>query len=225
MSLSKQLGSQHTDLFTAFWEHPFLRGLHDGSVPAACVRHYVGQDHQYLNAFIRCYGTGIAMSPDRDWMGWFSGQVQFLLEDEQHPHHVMCDAIGVSYDSIRQQPLAPSAQAYVDHMQQCSHDSLGVLLAAMLPCPWTYVWAGTKAMTEQPPAPDNPFRGWWEFYGSPECQGILAEFRSRLDRLADEAGPSELDRMARAFELSCHHEIRFWQMAWTLEDWTPPQPG
>lgn len=224
ISLSTELGRRHADLFTAFWEHPFLRGLHDGTVPAACVVHYVGQDHQYLNAFIRCYGAGVAMSPDREWMTWFSDQVRFLLEDEQHPHHVMCDAVGITYDSVRQQTLAPSAQAYVDHIDRCARDTLGVLLAALLPCPWTYVWAGTRAMTDDPPAPDNPFSGWWEFYGSEQCQGILTEFRTRVDRLAEQAGPAERVRMARAFELSCHHEVRFWQMAWTLEQWSTPDP-
>ena len=36
-------------------------------------------------------------------------------------------------------------------------------------------------------------------------------------------GTSEIEaeraRMERAFELSCRHEIRFWQMAWSLERW------
>lgn len=222
MSLSKELGSRHADLFAAFWAHPFLRGLHDGTAPADSVRHYVGQDHQYLNAFIRCFGAGLTMSPDREWMGWFNERIRFLLEDEQHPHHVMCEAIGISYDSVRQQPLAPSAQAYVDHMERAARDSLGVLIAAMLPCPWTYSWAGARAMTEDPPADDNPFRGWWEFYASQRCQDGLAEYQARLDALAEPAGPAERSRMARAFELSCHHEIRFWHMAWTLEEWSPP---
>lgn len=222
MSFSARLREQHDELFEAFWNHPFLRGLHDGSVPADCVIHYVGQDHQYLSAFIRCYGLGISKSPDRAWMAWFTDQIRFLLEDEQHPHHVMCEAVGISYDSVRQSELGPSAQAYVDHMESCARDTLGVLLAALLPCAWTYVWAGTRAMTEQPPAPDNPFRGWWEFYGSSECQGIVADFRDRLDQLATESGPTERQRMTRAFELGCHHEVRFWQMAWSLERWTLP---
>lgn len=222
MSFTEQLRADNDELFTAFWEHPFLRGLHDGTVPRESVIHYVGQDHQYLSAFIRCYGLGVSMSPDREWMTWFNDQIRFLLEDEQHPHHVMCDAVGISYESVRQMDLVPSAQAYVDHMESCAHDSLGVLLAALTPCAWTYVWAGTRAMTTDPVAADNPFLGWWEFYGSPECQGIVTAFRDRLDALAAEAGPAERQRMARAFHLGCHHEVRFWQMAWAVEGWTPP---
>jgi len=43
-----------------------------------------------------------------------------------------------------------------------------------------------------------------------------------LDELAAAAGPAERERMERAFVASCHYEIRFWEMAWSLEDWTPP---
>lgn len=223
MTFSAELGHQHADLFTAFWEHPFLRGLHDGTLPPECVIHYVGQDHQYLSAFVQCFGMGVALSPDRRWMRWFHDQIGFLLDDEQHPHHVMCQAVGIRYDDVRQEDLVPSAQAYVDHMKACGRDTLGVLLAGMLPCPWTYIWAGTRAMTDDPPAADNPFSGWWAFYGSQECQGILTAFRDGVDELADQAGPSERARMARAFERSCHYEVRFWEMAWSLETWTPPR--
>lgn len=222
MSFVGQLGEQNADLFEAFWAHPFLRGLHDGTLPRECVIHYVGQDHQYLNAFIRCFGSGVARSPDREWMGWFHDQIGFLLADEQHPHHVMCQAVGISYDDVRQEALVPSAQAYVDHLAVCAADTLGVLLAGMLPCPWTYIWAASRALREEPPGADNPFLGWWEFYASEQCHGILAEFQRGTDALAEQAGPAERARMERAFVRSCHHEVRFWEMAWSLETWTPP---
>lgn len=225
MSFTEELRRRNDDLFVAFWEHPFLRGLHDGTVPRESVIHYMGQDHQYLSAFIRCYGLGISRSPDRTWMAWFADHIRFLLEDEQHPHRVMCQAVGISYDSVRQQELAPSAQAYVDHMEVSAHDTLGVLLAALLPCPWTYIWAGTRAMNEDPPVPDNPFHGWWAFYGSDELQGRLSDFCARVDFLADHAGPAERERMARAFALGCHYEVRFWQMALSLEEWRAPEPA
>lgn len=70
-TFSTALGARYEPIFEAFWEHPAVAGLRDGSLPAECVRHYVAQDHQYLTAFMRCYGLGIALSPDREWVGWF----------------------------------------------------------------------------------------------------------------------------------------------------------
>lgn len=215
---SARMRTTHDRLFEAFWAHPYLAGLRDGTAPAAAVVHYVGQDHQYLTAFMRCYGLGAAIAPDRDWIAFFNDQTSFLLHDETHAHQALCEAVGVSYADAQVDRLAPSAQAYVNHLMSSAHDSLGVLLAALMPCPWTYIWSGARYRAEGPTA-DNPYAGWWEFYGSDDSQALLVEFARRLDLLAAHAGPAELARMERAFEDSCHHEIRFWQMAWTQETW------
>lgn len=222
-TFSAELGQRCEHLFQAFWDHPFLAGMRDGTLPRECVLHYVGQDHQYLTAFMRCYGLGIAASPDREWVQWFHDNVAFLLGDETHPHHALCRAAGVSYEQAQVSRLAPSARAYINHMLEAGRDSLGVLLGALLPCPWTYIWAGTHFVTRTPPSQEHPFRDWWLFYGSPESQELLSQFRTRLDTLAADAGAAERRRMAEAFEESCHHEVRFWEMAWTLEEWTPPR--
>jgi thiaminase/transcriptional activator TenA len=219
-SFAQQLRQRHDDLFETFYHHPFLRSLADGTASRETVLHYVGQDNQYLTAYMRCYGQGIALSPDREWVSWFRDSIDFLLNDETHPHHVMCEAFGVSYEDAQVERMSPSAQAYVDHMMRAATDSLGVLIAALLPCPWTYIWAAQRQMAEQPVSEDNPFHGWWEFYAAPETGGILDDYLARFDALAEQAGPAERARMARAFEDSCHHEIRFWQMAWTCETWT-----
>lgn len=216
-AFSAALRADCEPIFEAFWEHPAVAGLRDGTLPSECVLHYVGQDFHYLTAFMRCYGLGIAMSPDREWVTWFDQNIRFLLNDEIHPHHVLCRAVGVSYDEVQRQPLAPSAQAYIDHITTAGHDSLGVLMAALLPCPWTYIWAADRFVTETPPEEGHPFAGWWRFYASDDSTTLLEEFRDRVDRLATEAGPAERARMARAFELSARHEVRFWQMTWTRE--------
>lgn len=224
-SFSREQRERCAPLFEAFYRHPFLRSLADGTADRESVLHYVGQDNQYLTAFMRCYGLGMALSPDRTWISWFADNVSFLLLDETHPHHVMCQAFGVDYQVVQTDQLAPSAQAYIDHLMASARDSLGVLLAALLPCPWTYIWAAQRQQREAPASPGNPFAGWWEFYAGSECDERLADFVDRLDRLAAQAAPAEQARMAAAFEASCHHEIRFWQMAHTRQTWQDDLTG
>ncbi len=218
-SFAQQQRERCDVLFRRFYEHPFLRSLADGTASRGSVLHYVGQDNQYLTAFMRCYGLGISLSPDREWVSWFRDSIDFLLHDETHPHHVMCAAFGVRYEDAQVDRMAPTAQAYIDHMVASAHDSLGVLMAALMPCPWTYIWAARRQMEQAPVPEDNPFHGWWEFYAGGGSAQILDDFTVRLDALAAQAGPAERERMARAFEASCHHEIRFWEMAWTQGSW------
>ena len=58
------LARRYAHLFDEFYDHPFLAGLRDGSVEPAAVRHYVGQDHQYLTAYLRCLVIGFELSPE-----------------------------------------------------------------------------------------------------------------------------------------------------------------
>lgn len=51
MSLSPPLWQANTDLAGACFEHPFVRGIDDGSLSRLCFAGYVGQDAFYLQAF------------------------------------------------------------------------------------------------------------------------------------------------------------------------------
>ncbi|EOR69897.1 transcriptional regulator [Thermobifida fusca TM51] len=217
-----ELGRRHADLFEAFYQHPFLKGLREGSLSREQVLHYVAQDYQYLTAYTRCYGLGMALSPDRRWMRFFHDNAAVILCAETHAHESLCAYVGVSYEEAQADHLAPTAQAYINHMMEAGRDTLGVLLSALLPCPWTYLWAAARFTSETPLDPSHPFYGWWDFYAGRYESQKLTQTRAMLDELAAAAGPAERERMERAFVASCHYEIRFWEMAWSLEDWTPP---
>ncbi|MGD8149776.1 thiaminase II [Ornithinimicrobium sp. Y1694] len=219
LSFSAQQRERCAHLFQAFHDHPFLRGLADGSASRESVLHYVSQDHHYLTAFMRCYGLGIATSPDRDWLEWFTESIRFMLHDEGDAHLALVRAFDVDYEDVQVAEMTPTAQGYINHLIASGHDSLGVLMAALMPCPETYWWAADRQQREDPVAKDNPFRPWWEFYAGEESRQLVEDFGVRLDALAEQAGPAEVARMAQAYEDSVHHEIRFWQMAWTQERW------
>ncbi|QGF24839.1 thiaminase II [Raineyella fluvialis] len=219
MSFTAELRDTYADLFEAFWSHPFFQGLLDATASKEAVVHYVGQDRQYLAAFLRCYGLGMAKAPDTDWTRFFLEGARIMLEEEPDAHRALVAHFGVDYDTSQAPRLAPTAQAYANHMELAGHDTLGVLMAALLPCQWSYAWATLRAYREETPGPDHPFRAWFAFYASEECQSLVAEYRTRIDALAAAAGPEERGRMERAFVDSMYYEVAFWQMAASGETW------
>lgn len=219
MSFTAELHDAHADLFEAFWAHPFFQSLLDGTASKDAVVHYVGQDVAYLRAFLRCYGLGQAKAPSTDWTEFFLEGARVMLHEEPDAHRALVEHFGVDYEACQAARLAPSAQAYANHMELAGHDTLGVLMAALLPCQWSYTWAALRALRERPPATDHPFRSWFDFYASEGVQELLSEYRRRIDLLAERAGAAERRRMAQAFADSLYHEVAFWQMASTGETW------
>lgn len=219
MSFTEQLRKENDDLFKAIFNHPFVRGIAGGKLDKEQLIHYVKQDYEYLNAFIRIYGIAISKCSRREDMAMFQEQIGFILHSEVHPHQNFCREAGVTYEELQGDLLAPSAHHYIRHMLTVAHEgSLGEIVAALLPCPWTYIEIGQRLVEELQPQENHAFREWIEFYG--KLSGGSTERLCELaDRLAEQASAGERARMAEHFRHSCQLEYMFWDMAWRLETW------
>lgn len=222
MSFSQELRQQGNYIFEAIYDHPFVRGIAEGNLKKEQLIHYVKQDFEYLNAYMRIYGIAISKSSTREEIEVFNEQIQFILHSEIHPHNNFCRIAGVSYEQLQGYPLSPSAHHYIRHMLTVAHEgSLGEIMAVLLPCPWTYLDIGQRLLDEVKPTERHPFYEWIHFYGS-HADGVTSKFCNRLDEWALKSTDEELARMREHFMLSCQLEYMFWDMAYKLEEWPVP---
>lgn len=219
MSFSQNLRTEADEIFNAIFEHPFVRGIAKGDLKKEQLTHYVKQDFEYLNVFMRIYGIAVSKCQDREDIQMFSDQMSFILNSEIHPHNNFCQVAGVSYDELQGYSLAPAAHHYTRHMLTAAHEgTLGDILAALLPCPLTYLEIGKELIQEVQPDQTHPFYDWIMFYGS-RADTAANKFCNRLDQWAQSATDSEKEKMKDHFLLSCQLEYLFWDMAYKLEDW------
>lgn len=219
MSFTQELRQQADGIFQAIFNHPFVRGIADGNLSKEQLIHYIKQDYEYLNAYMRIYGIAISKCTTREEIADFNEQISFILHSEVHPHQNFCAVAGVTYEEMQGYPLAPSAHHYIRHMLTVAHEgSLGEILAVLLPCPWTYLEIGRKLLDEVQPDETHPFYEWIYFYGN-RAEDAAANFRSRVDAWALEATAAERERMVEHFMLSCQLEYMFWDMSYRVEEW------
>ncbi|UOQ49184.1 thiaminase II [Gracilibacillus caseinilyticus] len=220
MTFSEELRVAADDVFEGIFQHPFVTGLGKGNLKKEAIIHYVKADFEYLNAFINIYGLAISKSDVRDEMNYFYEQIGFVLHSEIHPHNNLCEVAGVSYDELQGYPLPPTADHYVTHMKTVAlQGSIGELIAALLPCPWTYLEIGHYLMKKYKPQENHPFYDWISFYAQDETASVTTELRKRLDKWAEEAGETEKQKAKLAFMKSCQLEYLFWEMAYQVEEW------
>ncbi|MCQ4086587.1 thiaminase II [Saccharibacillus sp. JS10] len=219
MSFTTELRQGADSIYNAIFEHPFVRGIANGTLSSEQLIHYVKQDFEYLNVYMRIYGIAISKCEEREQIQMFNEQIAFILNSEIHPHQNFCERAGVTYESLQGYSLAPSAHHYTRHMLNVAHEgSLEDILAALLPCPWTYQEIGQRLLEEVKPTPEHPFYEWIHFYAN-FASDVTEKMRLWLDEWAESLSEARKNKLREHFDNSCRLEYEFWDMAFTLEEW------
>jgi hypothetical protein len=95
----------------------------------------------------------------------------------------------------------------------------GEIAAGMLPCQWGYDDCGRHLAENMTAKPDSLHARWIAGYTDPEYRQLTEWLVGFTDRMAEQAGPAERERMSRLFGESLRHEYMFWNAAWTLQQW------
>lgn len=222
MTFSTQLKTAGQPILEQIMAHPFVQGIGAGKLPKAALTFYVGQDFNYLNAFIKVYAAAIQKCANRTEMSLFASQIDFILNSEIHPHHNFCHVAGVTYESVQHDEQTPMTYLYNEHMYNAARTGdLIDIVAAMLPCPWTYNQIG-NALTAAGDATDqNVFKEWIDFYSQPTTDpaSLTNRLFALLDAEAAKYGPERLAQVQQRFLKSCELEWHFWDQAYHQKSW------
>jgi thiaminase/transcriptional activator TenA len=201
-------------------EHPFVRGIGDGTVPVEPFMHWVRQDYLFLIEYCRLFALAAARSPDLETLARFADLLQTTAHTEMSLHRAYAAEFGISGAELERETMAPTTRAYTDFLLRVAAlADFAEMTAALLPCMWGFSEIGQALAARGVPAEPRCAK-WVEMYADPEFAALAEWCRALVDRLAAEAGPEGRRRMESAFLTSSRHELAFWEMAWRLERWT-----
>ena len=63
MKVSERLYNSIIDLWDKYNEHPFVKGLADGTLPLEKFQFFMIQDHLYLMQYAKVFALGVAYCP------------------------------------------------------------------------------------------------------------------------------------------------------------------
>lgn len=201
--------------FEKIYTHPYVQGLAKGEVKSESLIFYVAQDRAYLDSYMKICGLGIAKSEERQDVRFFHQMIQSMLNEENQAHGELLRQAGGKEEDLEKYPLSSTSKAYMNHMMVAGYQGgLADLLAALLPCPWTYHDLATRILEEHKIDDDHPFAGWIRFYGNDSA--MTDQMRERLDECLSSIPSKQSERLYRCFEESCRLEWEFWEAAYTL---------
>ena len=88
------------DLWDAYLDHPFVRGIADGSLDEEKFRNNMVQDYLYLVEYARVFALGVAKARDMESMRLFAGYVGQILDGEMDIHRGYMGLFGVTREDI-----------------------------------------------------------------------------------------------------------------------------
>ena len=206
-------------IWEADLEHPFVRGIADGTLPTEKFKFYLIQDYLFLLDYSRVFAHGVIKASDEATMAIFAQLLDGTLNTEMDLHRGYCEKFGIAAAEMEAAPIAPTTHAYTRHLLNVAESgTLAELVAGVLPCQWGYAEIGTT-LAEQGGSPEPLYQEWIDMYASPEFLSFGEWLRGLLNSLVAEYSPSEKERIKNTFLMSSRYEYLFWDMAYTQEVW------
>lgn len=200
-------------------EHPFVRGLADGTLALERFQFYLRQDYAFLIEYCRVFAMAVVKARDLAAMETFASLLGETLHTEMQLHREYCSRMGIGREELEATKPAPVTHAYTGHLLNVAYDgSLADILSAVLPCQLGYAEIGT-ALAKGEDWKRSPYAEWIRAYSSPEFVAGAAHLRTMLDEITSQSPEHTLDRLTENFVTSSRYEFMFWEMAWTMAGW------
>jgi thiaminase (transcriptional activator TenA) len=216
---TERLRRKVAPIWNAQFNHPFVRGIGEGTLDLDRFKFWVRQDYLFLIEYARVLAMAAARSPELDTMWRFAGLLTETLNIEMNLHRTYAAEFGISKAELEHETAAPTTRAYTDFLLRvAATGDYADLLAALLPCMWGFSDIGQRLAKLQPPT-DERYVKWIAMYSSVEFADLAYWCRELLDEVAAGLPDRALQNLEEIFLTSSRYEFQFWEMAWKLEQW------
>jgi thiaminase (transcriptional activator TenA) len=220
MGFARDLQNRCAPIFARIRQHPFVRGIGDGTLPIERFRFYVEQDYVFLIEYSRVLALAVAKGLTLDGMARFAEFLHATLNVEMALHRGYAARFGITEAELARVTAAPTTYAYTRHLLVTAYSgTLPEICASLLPCQWGYGELGRTLAEAGEPVDQPLYAEWIRMYAGEEYHQLVSELLATFDALAAAESIVARERMAAIFATSARYEWSFWEMAWRMEQW------
>jgi thiaminase/transcriptional activator TenA len=164
-------------------------------------------------------GIATAKAENSKLMSAFASLLNASLTVEMKMLDNLAEKLGIA-EELKSMEMAPTNFAYTRHLLYVAYSgNVAEIVAAMLPCVWSYKEIGEKLSTKTVQRKNIIFSEWLATYTSDKYFDLVNWYKSLIDRFALESTFSLRTKMISNFILSSRYEYFFWDMAYKKETW------
>ncbi len=225
MKPSDRFYAKAIHLWESYLDHPFVKGIGDGTLSHERFRYYLIQDHKYLMQYAKVFALGVVKSSSEDDMRLFADLIAATLDTENAVHRTYLAELGVADDAIQRAPMALNNKSYTDYMiAQAAKGGLPEIAVAVLACSWSYKIIGDHLSVERDGRHDPFYHRWIAMYSSEEYRDANDVMIELVDRHCADLPEEHLARLDEILLDCSRYEYQFWDMAWSQGETYTPYP-
>jgi thiaminase/transcriptional activator TenA len=201
-------------------QHPFVKGIGDGTLPVEKFKFYMGQDYLFLIEYCKVFALAVVKAQDLPTMGKFAQLLHATLTVEMDLHRGYARKFGITPEELERTSIAPTTHAYTRHLLHVAETgTLGDLISAVLPCQLGYWEIGNHLAQIRKPPLQPLYQEWIQMYSSQEFGALAQGLSDLMNTLAEGEKEKNLARMEEQFLISSRYEYMFWEMCYREENW------
>ncbi|WP_032122614.1 thiaminase II [Clostridium amazonitimonense] len=218
MKFTEKLYENVEDIWTSYYNHPFIKGIGDGSLDIDKFKFYMIQDYLYLLDYAKVYALGVVKADTEEVMQGFSKMVDNILNGEMSIHRSYMKRLGITSEEVKNAKQSLTNISYTHYMLSVSHvGNLAELSTSLLACMWSYLEIG-KNLSKIPGSTEHEFYGEWiRGYISKEYEEATEWIINLVDHLAKDMTDKELEKLNEIFINTSKYEYMFWDMSYHKE--------
>lgn len=219
MKTSERLHEAARPVWEKCLNHPFVKGIGDGTLPAEKFQYFMLQDYLYLFDYAKVFALGVVKSRDPELMRTFAENVDEILGGEMNIHRAYMKRLGITEKQVFEVKPALDNLSYTNYMLAAANaGGPQEIVAAILACSWSYAEIG-QSLAEIPGAAEHPFYGEWiKSYASKEYAAVNDALIKLMDDLTEGASEEQLCYLTEIFVNCSRYELGFWDMSWEMRE-------
>jgi thiaminase (transcriptional activator TenA) len=219
ITFSDVLKQHSIETWNRILNHSFITEISMDILPLDKFTFYLTQDNIFLQEFYKFLQVAKQQSNSPKMREWFDGLIYSTTNFEMQMQTQILDILGIS-SGTNLKGMFPSTATnttlnYTYYLREISSTgSMGEIVSAMAPCPWTYFAIAEKLSKNH--IQSKIYKKWIQFYSSEQSYRQVKEIKMMLDSLAKEANEKDKMVMKNRFATACRYEYLFWGMAYNL---------
>lgn len=213
-TLVERLKSSVSDVWPEYNNHPFVKGMENGTLDKNKFKRYIIQDYLYLNEYSKVFAIGAAKAESLETMKLFASVISAIANVEMDIHKGYMGKLGVSEEDIADAKRELENLSYTSYMLRVAYEEgEAEILAAILSCALSYEDIAKTMLKNNPDATENNFYGHWiECYSGEEYCGLNKIFVEALENAVKDYSEEKLNHIAEIFRACSLYEMEFWNM-------------